>query len=253
LVIFNGNNKYCRDFYQEIPNGKIDKKICYSNFFEEKDTIGYDLKAESINITKEDVSFLAVLKNKEKEEFRAGLLGAQNVENILLATCCSLEMGMSLEEISRACLKLKPFAGQMELKKGIYGINIIDSSYSANPEGVMAHLNYLKVWPGKKSIIMPCLIELGTASKEVHRKLGRKIAEVCDLAIIMTEDNYKEIREGFLSLKKDNIGIFLIKDPASAIKKVKKHYLKENENSAILLEGRVPEKLIKELTIENEN
>ena len=41
------------------------------------------------------------------------------------------------------------------MKKGIHQINIIDSSYSSNPDGVFADLDYLNVFSGKKIIIMP--------------------------------------------------------------------------------------------------
>ena len=87
------------------------------------------------------------------------MLGAQNVENILLAACCSKELGMNLKEISEACKKIKPEQGGMRLIKtrlpslgakatggqAKAGLNIIDSTYSANPDGVISHLEYLKI------------------------------------------------------------------------------------------------------------
>ena len=106
------------------------------------------------------------------------------------------ELGMTEEEISKGVNKIENKFGGIKIKKGINGINIIDATYSANPDGVIAHLEYLKNFSGKKIIVMPCLIELGKASKEVHRRIGKKIAEVCDLAIITTKDRFKEIKEG---------------------------------------------------------
>ncbi len=117
-------------------------------------------------------------------------------EDLLGAVAVARELGMTEEEISRACDKIENKFPGIQVKKGINGLNIIDATYSANPDGVISNLEYLKSFPGRKIIIMPCLIELGKASKEIHKRIGVKINEVCDLAIITTKDRLKEIKEG---------------------------------------------------------
>jgi len=158
-------------------------------------------------------------------------------ENILGAVAVAKELGMSFEEIARACQKIKPEQSGMIIKKGINDINIIDATYSSNPTGVISHLEYLKTWPNKKIIIMPCLIELGSASKEVHKKIGQKINEVCDLAIITTKDRFKEI-------KGDSTKVLLMENPEEIFEKIKTFC---REGDAILLESRVPSQLIRKL------
>jgi len=188
-------------------------KIDYNNL---------DLIATDIVIGKEFVSFKV-----NGVDFKINLLGKHNINNILLAASCAKKLGMSLEEISKACLKVKPEQGGMKfLKKD--ALTILDASYSANPDGVIADLDYLQIYSGKKVIVMPCLIELGKASKQVHERIGKKIVEVCDLAIITTKDYFKEIKQ-----ETDNI--ILIENPEKIIKK-----LKEFSPSVILLEGRIP-------------
>lgn len=194
-----------------------------------------DIWAEDVRVDKEQISFKVFSKEGESEEFKLNLLGAQNVENILLAICCARELGISLTEISKACQEIKSLPHQMELKKGFNGINIIDATYSANPDGVISHLEYLKIWQNKKVIIMPCLIELGKASKEIHKRIGQKIAEVCDLAIITTKDRFKEIREGA------NEKAIFLENPKEIFEKIKKITVPDD---VILLEGRLPIKLI---------
>jgi len=232
LIIFNGNNKYCREIYQEE---KKRKKICYNTFSTAAENVLlYDLIAENVRVEKEFVSFKVLSKDGDLADFKANLLGAQNIENILLAACCAKELGMDLKEISRACEKLKPLPCQMELKR-LGSFNIIDSTYSANPDGVLSHLEYLKIWPNKKIIVMPCLIELGKASKEVHQRIGKKIAEVCDLAIITAKEKFKEIKQvvGDKALFMEN--------PKKIFEKIKNFYQKDD---IILLEGRIPSQLI---------
>ncbi|MCZ6833295.1 MAG: hypothetical protein O7F11_06075, partial [Acidobacteria bacterium] len=60
---------------------------------------------------------------------------------------------------------------------------------------MIAALEYLKVWSGRRVIVMPCLIELGSASPEVHRRIGEKIAEVCDFAIITKRECFSHLKE----------------------------------------------------------
>jgi len=156
-------------------------------------------------------------------------------ENLSGAIMVAKELGMTDEEISEAIKEIENKLPGIEIKKGIKGITIIDASYSANPTGVMAHLDYLKTFSGKKVIVMPCLIELGSASKEIHQKIGKKIAEVCDLAIITTADRFKEIKQ---EAREKSL---LIENPKIIFEKIKS-YCKEND--IVLLEGRVPKELI---------
>jgi UDP-N-acetylmuramoyl-tripeptide--D-alanyl-D-alanine ligase len=165
------------------------------------------------------------------------LAGLENIEG---AKVVARELGMSSEEITRASQKIENKIPGLQFKKGINGLNIIDSTYSANPDGVISHLEYLKTFPGKKVIIMPCLIELGKASREVHKRIGQKIAEVCDLAIITTKDRFREIKE-----EAGEKAVFM-ENPKNVFEKVKEFC---QEKDTVLLESRLPGQLIKQLVI----
>ena len=94
---------------------------------------------------------------------------------------------MSLEEISKAVKKIKPSEYMMRKLDGPNSSVFIDDSYSANPDGVMAALNYLDeaYRDYKKIIVFSGIIELGSKSEEVHKKLFGKIGKVCDIAYIL--------------------------------------------------------------------
>lgn len=154
-------------------------------------------------------------------------------ENILGAMAVAKEIGMNEKDIVMACEKIKDKIGGIELKKGINGLNIIDATYSANPDSIIAHLDYLKTWQGKKVLVMPCLIELGKASREVHQRIGRKIAEVCDLVIITTKECFEDVKF------KENI--LFLEDPKEIFEKIKDF---NEPDDIILLESRVPKELL---------
>jgi UDP-N-acetylmuramoyl-tripeptide--D-alanyl-D-alanine ligase len=151
------------------------------------------------------------------------------------------KLGMDFGEISDGCKKILPQQAGISLKKEMHGINIVDSSYSSNPDGVLADLDYLAVFPNKKVVVMPCIIELGEKSAEIHEKIGRKIAQVCNMAIITTKDKFASIKKGAMEngMKEKNI---LLCDKPQDIYSLITLFCKSGD--AVLLEGRVPNKLI---------
>ena len=168
--------------------------------------------------------------------FEVNLLGGQNIENIILAVSCAKELGMNLEEIARACQEIEQSQGGMKFLKGVSGLNILDSTYSANPNGVISHLEYLGLWKGKKAIIMPCLIELGRASKKVHREIGLRIARSCNLAIITTKECFPEIKKSALKAGMNKDNILFSENPNEIVERVKSFSGLED---IVLLEGRI--------------
>src|SRR5205807_740857 len=68
---------------------------------------------------------------------------------------------------------------------GINGARIIDDSYNASPESVLAALKLLSELPGQRKIaVLGDMRELGTASVPAHRRVGRYAAEVVDLLLV---------------------------------------------------------------------
>lgn len=235
LAIFNGNNKYCLDLYKATD--RIRKSLCKTDNSENP-----DIWTENIVVGKDYIAFRVVTKEMESTDIKANVLGGHNAQNILLAIAAARELGLSLEEIAEGAKNIKLEQGPIKIIPGINGLNIIDSTYSANPSGVVADLEYLKVWGGKKILVMPCLIELGSASEENHKEIGKKIAEICDLAIITSEEMIDEIRQGATERGMKRGNIVFLDDPKKIIEKIANFC---QTGDVILLESRVPRELIR--------
>ena len=162
-------------------------------------------------------------------------------ENVALAAGAAKELGMTQQEITEACKGLSLVQGINKAKRGVNGITVIDSSYSANPDGVIADLEYLKSFSGKKIIVIPSLIELGSASWQVHVKIGRKIGEVCDLAIITTTDEFSALQKGAKEKGMKDDAIILLESKEKIVEKVKST---TKAGDVVLLEGRGPAKAV---------
>ena len=139
-------------------------------------------KAEDIKVYQNCVEF-----DYKNYKFKINLLGKHYVENILSVIITAESLGMSLEKISEAVEKIKTSKFMMRKSDGFNGSIFIDDSYSANPDGVIAALDYLdEAYQGyKKIIVFPGIIELGSSSEKVHKRLFGKIGEVCDVAYVL--------------------------------------------------------------------
>jgi len=207
LAIFNGDNKYCQQLFQET---KVSKNLVHSSDYE------FDLKGKNLFLW--------------------------DIENLSLAATAAEYLGVSREEIENT---LAEFESPIEIKKSINNITIIDATYSANPKSVLSHLDYLKDRTGRKVIVMPCLIELGKVSKEVHQRIGEKIGRICDFAIITTKDRFGELRKGALKSGMPEEKILFMEKSDEIFKKIKNFC---QEGDIVLLESRVPSKVIKLLS-----
>ncbi|MFH1967901.1 MAG: UDP-N-acetylmuramoyl-tripeptide--D-alanyl-D-alanine ligase [bacterium] len=238
MLIVNGDSKYCLELLKKSNNlPESQEKIYTTN----NKAVNAAIWSDGVEVYRDYISFLATSRKGNLAHFDVKVLGKQNVQNILGAILVANELGMSFEEISEASKDIKQEQAGMTLRRGKHGIDVIDSSYSANPDGVVADLDYLSAFPGKKIIVMPCLIELGKKSPEIHVKLGRKIGEVCDLAIITSKDQFEDIKKGASEIGSGNKIIF-IENPNEIFSKITT-FCKSGD--AVLLEGRVPSSLVK--------
>ncbi|MDP2930324.1 MAG: UDP-N-acetylmuramoyl-tripeptide--D-alanyl-D-alanine ligase, partial [bacterium] len=213
VMILNGDNEIIQNIHLRWTNRRL-ARYCSTK----KET---DLWAKNIIIEKEALSFTVCDKAGDSANLKINLIGRYNIENILLAAATAEELGISLSEIAAACEKIKPEQGAIKLSRKEGGADIIDSSYSANPDGVLTALEHLKLWPGKKVIIMPCLIELGPAAKKVHEKIGSKIGQICDLAIITTKDWFEEIKKSAIKAEMKSENIVFLENREEIIEKIK--------------------------------
>jgi UDP-N-acetylmuramoyl-tripeptide--D-alanyl-D-alanine ligase len=238
IAILNWDNDFIKERFERIKDKLRVKKIIFCSTKEER----ADVFAKDFFVSKNSILFKVKTKDNQEADFKLNLIGIDYAINALLVAACALELGMNLNEISLALSKIKDKDTGCYLEKYNENTQIIFATYSANPFGVMAHLNHLKLWQGKKIVIMPCLIELGKEAKEIHQKIGKEIAKNCDLGIIITKDYYQEVKSGAKTFGKEDKIIFSSR--SEEILKTVLSEIEKDKDNIILLEGRMPEKII---------
>lgn len=129
-----------------------------------------------------------------------GFHGEHFQENLQLSITVASAVGMSDSEIETAIEGVQLPAQTMNIiKKG--KIILIDDTFNANPDGVYSALEYLKIFKGKKIFVLQPLIELGKYAQEVHQRIGKIAAQICD-EIILTNKNFNSFfLEGVKTVK----------------------------------------------------
>ena len=108
-------------------------------------------------------------------EVRLQLVGEHNRMNALAAIAASLAAGAGLNDAG-ALAGLEPVPGRLCPLTGRGGSRVIDDSYNANPDSVLAALRVLSAAPGRRTLVLGDLAELGAEVKQLHRLIGEQAA-----------------------------------------------------------------------------
>ena len=201
----------------------------------EADVVASNIKQSYKGMTF-DVEFRN-LKDKTKYKFETKLLGIPNVYNILAGLALGSHLQVPVEQLIQGVKKVKSIEHRLELKK--YGdINIIDDAYNSNPVGSKMALDVLSLMPGKKIIVTPGMIELGERQYDLNKEFGKQIAEVCDVVILVGEEQTKPILDGLKEMKYKEKNIYVINDVKIAFKLM--HEIKD-KTTYVLLENDLPD------------
>lgn len=185
IAIFNLNNKYIQEMYLRTKNERKDLS-CLG--FSEK--ISYTV----MNVTKDIITFTLIYKDK-KIICQAPLYGRQNIENTVAACFTALQLKLTLPEIKKAVNNLRPPVHTMRLFYDKGRNPIIDDTFNSNPDGVVAALEYLSLFKGKKYLVLTPLIELGKEAESIHRLIGERVFKLCD-KVYLTNSNYYDCFRG---------------------------------------------------------
>lgn len=197
-----------------------------------------DVRASNIKLTSDGTSFDVTFKgDKKKYQFETRLLGKANVYNILAGIALGYNLGISIPKLMMGVKKVKAVEHRLELKK-MGSINIIDDAYNSNPVGSKMALDVLKLMNGKKIIVTPGMIEMGSEEYEINKTFGKQIAEVCDEVILVGEKQTKPIYEGLIEKKYSKNKIHVLDDVKLAFPLFNR--LAEKE-TYVLLENDLPD------------
>jgi UDP-N-acetylmuramoyl-tripeptide--D-alanyl-D-alanine ligase len=108
------------------------------------------------------------------------LAGWHNVANAAAAAACALAAGAPLAAVALGLAAFKPVAGRtqtLHLQRGDRQVTLVDDSYNANPDSVLAAIDVLASLPGPRWLVLGDMGEVGAQGPQFHAEVGRRARE----------------------------------------------------------------------------
>jgi len=107
----------------------------------------------------------------EGERLQLPLAGRHNARNLLLAVAVARELGVAL-----AALQELEVAGSEGRNRRLHlgGLTVLDETYNASPEAVLAALDLLASQDGRRFAVLGTMLELGEQSEALHRQVAER-------------------------------------------------------------------------------
>jgi UDP-N-acetylmuramoyl-tripeptide--D-alanyl-D-alanine ligase len=103
------------------------------------------------------------------------LEGCHNARNLLLAVAVADQLGVSRKALQGMQVKV-PGGRNRRLQQG--GLTLLDETYNASPEAVLAALELLAAQPGRRFAVLGTMLELGDRSLELHQEVAARAVQL---------------------------------------------------------------------------
>ncbi len=180
-ALVNLDNKYISDQI-ELPDYLGIKTYSFVNS-------AADFFVKSHHLTASGSNLEVVYQNKTYH-FETKLFGTSNLENLVAAVGMAFMLGIDPKTIQKSVSEITPSPHRLQLVQfdqldKSHKCTLIDNAYSSNEMGFMKIIADLKSLPGKKALITPGIIELGTHTGVIHEKIGVQAAGVFEQIILV--------------------------------------------------------------------
>lgn len=134
--------------------------------------------------------------DQTSHQFTAPVFGSSNLINLTASISMALLLKVPTKHIALGLRNVAPSPHRLQLVT-INKSTVIDDSYSSNVDGFENIVKDLSTQKGKKVIITPGVIELGSLTKDFHLNIGKKIDNVFDRVFLVgTSDRTRYIQQG---------------------------------------------------------
>ena len=103
------------------------------------------------------------------------LEGRHNARNLLLAVAVADQLGVSRKAL-KGMQVMVPGGRNRRLQQG--GLTLLDETYNASPEAVLAALELLAAQPGRRFAVLGTMLELGERSLALHREVAARAVQL---------------------------------------------------------------------------
>ncbi|WP_413743774.1 UDP-N-acetylmuramoyl-tripeptide--D-alanyl-D-alanine ligase [Synechococcus sp. MIT S9451] len=102
----------------------------------------------------------------DRHRYRMPLAGRHNARNWLLARAVADALGVDAAKLADLVVEVP---GGRNRRLSLGGLTVLDETYNASPEAVLAALDLLAEQPGRRFAVLGTMLELGSESVPLHR------------------------------------------------------------------------------------
>jgi UDP-N-acetylmuramoyl-tripeptide--D-alanyl-D-alanine ligase len=143
------------------------------------------------------------------------VLGRHGVHNALAAAAVATCVGMTPRSIVAGLRREVHVPHRSQLIRA-GGWTILDDSYNASPDAVLAALGLLAELPGRRIAVLGEMLELGDAGPAEHERVGRHTAAVAQRLVVVGEAAQR-IAEGAVAAGLDGAAVDVVADRDAAL------------------------------------
>lgn len=226
VLIVNGDDELLRGIARD-ENENIFKTITVGL------TSGCDVKISDVDSSKEDKVGFNLTINDIKKYFEVASAGAHNAYNCGIALTCAATLGMDINKAESALLNFSSADKRLKIIHG-QGIKIIDDTYNASPDSMMAAIDVLAGFKNNKKIaVLGDMLELGEQAKDFHKDVIMYAIKGGIDSVVTVGENFKNANED-ISKKSAHEKVTCLDDNLKL-----QEYLKSNINinDVVLVKG----------------
>ncbi len=210
LIILNGDDALLRDWGDQAADRY---RIAYvTSSSDRAETLArnavFVLAASQIKTTAAGSQFTAIVREHSGEQDSAPVSlpfpGAHHVHNALIGLAVSRELKLALKQAASGAAGMK-IVGSRQRMIDLGGILMMDDSYNASPESMLAALDTLTELAGGRRRIaaLGSMLELGDFADKAHYDLGRLAAQKGFSKLYLVGRHAESVRQGALSVSAD--------------------------------------------------
>ena len=188
IGFINIDDENIRDYYENKFSGKC---TVYTYGIERE----ADYRASDIMVSEKGTTFNVIFRDGSVHQFQTKLLGRHNIYNTVASIALGNELGIPVEKMQVAVRKMKPVTHRLELRRN-GNFTIIDDAFNSNPVGSKMALEVLGQMNGKRIVLTPGMVDLGTAQFELNKAFGTYMKDTCDYVILVGKKQTEPIQEG---------------------------------------------------------
>ena len=174
-----------------------------------------DVRAEAITSLGLDGMAFEMVTGRERRAVRLPRIGRHAVHNALAAAAVALETGSRPADVA-AGLSDPWSLPHRSLVVRLDGVTVIDDTYNAGPDSMLAALDALAELPGRHLAVLGHMAELGDLEAEGHAEVGRRAGSVLEV-LVAVGDGTAPLVAGARSAGMPTERIVRVPDAAAAV------------------------------------